>query len=285
MPEPIFRFAEALRALLSTRTPDAFEDVWESLHVSDLGWTALQRAWRHDQRYGETTSGEVDGLLLRLLDRVSVITAHGGETAQRVRTFRRSELERLQHAAAAALVAQRFGAAGLCTVLEDDAAPVARRYFSFFSLAERHPPTQWSLFATYLRADAHYAFVGAAAETARYYPTENAVEKLVSLFDTTRSDLILRTFLSPRILESLFVLSDPVTLPFFRGLLTSGYTDSQPEYCEVTRALVMVRRFTGAIEPSVKYSDSRDPDLPEFLGRAEQAFEAWRETLHPVVVI
>jgi len=285
MPEPIFRFAEALRALLSTHSPDAFEDVWQSLQVSDVGWTALQRAWRRDQRYGETTLGEVDGLLLRLLDRVSVMTERGGETAQRVRTFRWSELERLQHAAAAALVAQRFGEAGLCTVLEDDAAPVARRYFSFFSLAERHPQTQWPLFATYLRADAHHAFVGVAAETARYYPTENAVEKLMSLFDTTRSDLFLRTFLSPRILESLFVLSNPVTLPFFRGLLTSGYTDSQPEYCEVTRALVMVRRFTGSIEPSVKYSDPRNPDLAELLGRAEQAFEAWRETLHPVVVI
>ena len=285
MPEPIFGFAEALRHLLSTRTPDAFERVWQTAHLSDLGWTALQRAWQRDQRFGEMAVGEVDGLLLRLLDRVSVLTAAGGETANRVRTFRGSELERLQHAAAAALVAQRFGEAGLCTVLEDDAAPFARRYFSFFSLAERHPPTQWSLFATYLRPDAHHAFIGAAAETARYYPSKDAVDKLVSLFDKTRGDLELRTFLSPRILESLFVLSDPATLPFFRGLLTSGYPDSQPEYCEITRALVMVRRFTGAIEPSTKFSDSDDPNLGAFLQTAERTFSARSETLHPVVVI
>ena len=285
MPEPIFRFAEALRTLLSTRSPEAFEHVWNADHLSELGWTSIQNAWRKDQRLGEYAMREVDGLLLRLLDRLAMLTALCGDAANKVRTFRSSELQRLQHAAAAALVAQRFGEAGLCTVVEDDTAPLARRYFSFFSLAERHAPEQWSLFATYLRPNVHHAFMGAAAETARYYPTEDAVERLVALFEATRGNLNLRSFLSPRILESLFVLSDPATLPFFRGLLVSGYTQAQPEYCEITRALVMVKRFTGLIEPSAKFPESVDLDLPAFLENAERTFMARRETMHPVTVI
>jgi hypothetical protein len=124
-----------------------------------------------------------------------------------------------------------------------------------------------------------------AAESARFYPSEGAASALVELFDVTRADVHLRSFLSPRILESLFVLSNPVTLPFFRGLLTSGYADPQPEYCEVTCALVMVRRFTGAIEPNVKYGDTDEQSVREAIDRAELLLEARRDELHPVVVI
>jgi hypothetical protein len=285
MSHQIFRFAEALRSVLATATPEAFERAWQDARLSELGWTALHRAWRHDEVRWERVVREVDVLLLRLLDRLPALAEDQSAAASRVRTFRLSEVERWQHAAAAALVAQRFGVAGLRTVLEDEAAPLARRYFSFFSLAVRHPPRQWPLFETYLVPKAHHAFVGAAAETARFYPTERSADKLVALFDATRSDLHLRTFLSPRILESLFVLHDRRTLPFLRGLLTFGYTARQPEDCEVTRALVMVRRFTGRVEPNVKFGEESTEAVRAFLAGAERLFEERRETLHPVMLI
>jgi hypothetical protein len=281
----LFQFAEALRGLLAAPTPEAFERIWQSASLGELGWRALHRAWRRDEHYGERAVREVDGLLLKLLERVPRLARDRTHAALRLKTFRSSELERLQHAAAAALVAQRFGAAGLRTVLEDDAAPFARRYFSFFSLAERHPPREWPVFATFLVPDAHHAFMGAAAETARFYPAEGAAQRLVALFDATRSDLHLRCFLSPRILESLFVLNDPGTLPFLRGLLTSGYTDRQPDYCEVTRALVMIRRFTGSVEPNVKFFHESPDRVARVLDAAQRTFDARKETLHPVMVI
>ncbi len=285
MSSPIFRFAEALRGLLFAPTPEAFERAWHAAQPSNLGWKALHQAWRHDEHLGEPALDEVDGLLLRLLDRLPELARTATDAALRVKTFRTSELERLQHAAAAALVAQRFGVAGLCTVLEDEAAPLARRYFSFFSLAERHPPRHWPVFENFLVPDAHHAFMGAAAETARFYPSEGAAGKLVALFDDIRGDLHLRSFLSPRSLESLFVLNDAETLPFLRGLLTSGYTDKQPGYCEVTRALVMVRRFTGMVEPNVKFGETHAVEVEYRLDRAERLFDERRERLHPVVVI
>lgn len=281
----IFRFAEALRSLLRSPTIEAFEERWHDSQLSELGWTALQRAWQRDEQYGEVALDEVDGLLLRLLDRLPRLAAEDTALAHRLRTFRLSELERMQHAAAAALVAQRFGVAGLRTVLEDDDAPLARRYFSFFSLAERHPPRQWPVFARYLSGRGHHAFVGAAAETARFYPWEDSTSRLTKLFEQTRGDLHWRTFLSPRILESLYVLDDPASLPFFRGLLTSGYTDSEPAFCEVTVSLVMVRRFTGEIEPSVKFADPGSDAVRIYLEEAERTFNARRNTLHPVTVI
>ncbi len=285
MSNPILHFAEALRRLLNAPTPEAFEDSWHAAQLSDLGWQALHRAWRQDEHYGEPALDEVDGLLLRLLARLPDLAHTTTGAALRVKTFRTSELERLQHAAAAALVAQRYGVAGLCTVLEDEAAPLARRYFSFFSLAERHPPRKWPLFENFLVPDAHHAFMGAAAETARFYPSEGAAGKLVALFDDIRGDQHLRSFLSPRILESLFVLNDSETLPFLRGLLTSGYTDRQPDYCEVTQALVMVRRFTGMVEPNVKFGTTHAAEVEYRLDRAEGLFDERREQLHPVVVI
>ncbi len=285
MPEPVFRFAEALRALLVCKSPAAFERVWECWGPGELGWEALSRAWRRDRRLWEGALDEVDGLLLRLLDRSPVLTDGTGAPAIRVRTFMTAELERLQHATAAALVAQRFGVAGLRTVVDDEHAPLVRRYFAFFALAERHPAREWPLFKRHLTPAAHHAFVAAAVEAARFYPQADAAERLIWLFNQIRSDLQLREFLGPRLLESLFVLGKRETLPFFRELLTAGHTHSEPEYCEVTHALVMVRRFTGEVEPSVKFSDPSEEAVSDLLSRAENSFGAESEELHPVTVI
>src|SRR3990172_701076 len=285
MPETVFQFAEVLRRLLYAGDPQGFEAVWVAEGLEDLGWDALGRAWRADAGRWERALDEADGLLLRLLDRLPVLAASAEPASVHVRTFREPALERLQHATAAALVAQRYGVAGLRTVIADSEAPLPRRYFAFLAVALRHPPTEWSLFERYLTPDAHHAFLGAAAEAARFYPEGNAALRLVNLFDAVRDDLHLRAFLSPRILQSLYVLADPVTLPFFRALLVAGFTASDPERCEVTRALVMVRRFTGSLEQSSKYPDPNVAGVAEAVDRAEQAFERTRALLCPVQVI
>lgn len=285
MPEAVYRFAEALRGALDARTASALERVWAAASLDDIGWEAVGRAWRSPEGRWERALDEVDGLLLRLLDRLPVLSVDPEPAAVRVRTFREPALERLQHATAAALVAQRFGVAGLRTVVADTEAPLPRRYFAFLALAERHPPTEWSLFARYLTPDAHHAFVGAAAEAARFYPDAGPAARLMDLFAAVREDTHLRAFLSPRILESLYVLGDPATLPFFRDLLTAGYTEPDPEHCEVTRALVMVRRFTGRIERSAKFGSASPVAVREALDQAEVSFERKRGVLSPVHVI
>lgn len=285
MPEAVFQLADSLRQLLGTKTPEQFERLWSSWAVDSSGWEALGVARRRDAANCERALDEVDGLLLRLLDRLPLLAAGPDASSVRIRTFRVPALERLQHATAAALVAHRYGVAGLRTVIADQDAPLARRYFAFLGLAELHPETTWPVFARYLIPGAHHAFQGAAAEAARFYPDDGPAARLVKLFDSVRSDLHLRTFLSPRILESLYVLRDPMTLPFFRDLLTAGFTDPDPERCEVTRALVMVRRLSGATEPNTKYHDLESPVVARAIAEAEMAFERSREQLTPVVVI
>ncbi len=81
------------------------------------------------------------------------------------------------------------------------------------------------------------------------------------------------------------MLDQPGTLSFFRELLTAGHTSHDPAQCEVTRALVMVRRFTGQLEANSKYSDLSAPDVHAALDRAEEVFRREREVLTPVVVI
>ncbi|MGD2134682.1 MAG: hypothetical protein PVF27_00925 [Gemmatimonadales bacterium] len=284
-PTALCRFAEALRLLLSARTPAEFEHVWSLHTVETLGWRALASARTGEDPDWEAALDEVDGLLLRLLDRVPVLAPGEASSERRVRTFRLVELERLQHATAADLVGQRYGTAGLGTVVADQTAPLARRYFAFLALGERHPPSAWPLFARYLTPTAHHAFVGTAAEAARFYPEHGASLRLVALFDAVRRDQHLRSFLSPRILESLFVLEDPATLPFFRGLLTTGHTHAEAERCEVTRALVMVRRFTGRVESNAKFADGKWAAVARTLDAAEGAFERRRQRLTPVLVI
>lgn len=285
MPEAIFRFAEGLRRLLEARSARELERHWSGSEIEETGWEALSRARRLDAAHWECVLDEVDGLLLCLLDRLPVLSGESDPAAARVRTFREPALERLQHGTAAALVAQRYGVAGLRTVLADEEAPLARRYFAFLALAERHPPTEWGVFARYLTPDAHHAFVGAAAEAARFYPDHSPAPRLVELFQAVRADQHLRAFLSPRILESLYVLADRRTLPFFRHLLIAGHTHSDPERCEVTRALVMVRCFTGKLEPSTKYSNLGGQEVPQWLDEAQSLFEVNVEHLQPVLVI
>ncbi len=285
MPEPVYRFAEALRSLLRARSANQLETRWNSLEIETSGWRALGLARRRDVRAWEFALQEADGLLLELLSRVPTLAAGLERAAVHFRTFRVPVLERLQHATAAALVAQRFGRAGLRTVVADTHAPVPRRYYAFLAIAERHPGGEWPLFARYLTPTAHHAFVGTAAEAARFYPDADAAKRLIGLFHAVRDDPHLRAFLSPRILESLYVLQDPASLPFFRELLTAGYPHSDPEYCEVTRALVMVHRFTGWIEPNSKFSDHASPAVRRRLQAAEAIFEARKDVLSPVAVI
>jgi hypothetical protein len=285
VPEAVFRLADSLRRLLHVRSSEEFEQLWYSRSVDSRGWEALARARHRDAGNCERALDEVDGLLLRLLDRLPVLAASAEPAAVRIRTFRLPALERLQNASAATLVGHRYGVAGLRTVIADHDAPLARRYFAFLGLAELHPGAEWPVFSRYLTPGAHHAFQGAAAEAARFYPQDGPAGRLVELFDAVRTDLHLRAFLSPRILESLYVLQDARTLPFFRQLLTAGFTDPDPERCEVTRALVMVRKFSGTPEPNSKYRELDSASVAQAMEDAEAAFDRTREQLTPVVVI
>ncbi|MDH5642631.1 MAG: hypothetical protein OEY63_00395 [Gemmatimonadota bacterium] len=285
MPVAIFQFAEVLRNLLDTMSPAEFEAKWDRAGFGKIGWRAMKDTWRVDYVLGDLVTREVDVLLHRAVRHGLFLAQEDSPESVHLRTFRIPELERLKHAAAAAFVAQKFGPAGLCTVLEDKKAPLARRYYSFFSLAERHPPDRWKVFSRHLVPHAHHAFLGAAAETARYYAGAGAAHRLMWLFERTRGNHLLRSFLSRRLLQSLTVLSDPDTLDFFRSLLISGHTYRDVEDCEVTRALVMVRRFTGSIEPNVKFSDLESGELLAHLAYAERTYAGLKDTLHPVKVI
>lgn len=282
--ESICRFAEALRRVLAARDGSGVEDRWTAVELDRLGWDALRRARSRPDLAWEPLLDEIDGLLLRLLDRLPMVCG-SDPPGRRVRTFRLPQAERLQHAVAAALVAQRFGPAGLATVVRDRGAPMARRYFAFLALAERHPDRYWPQFLRYLVPRAHHAFVGAAAEAARYYGHRDAARRLVQLFEGVRADLHLRAFLSPRILGSLFVLSDVATLSLFLDLLVTGHTAPDPGRCEVTRALVMVRRFTGRVAPNAKFANTRAPEVEETLDRAEAFYDDRRDALTPVEVL
>src|SRR5689334_17381598 len=155
----LYRFAGALEPLL--RAPDAvaFERAWEAARLDRLAWDALAPARRGDAGVVEPALHQVDRRLLAALERCRTFAD------PHVVTFRVPELERWQHAAAAALVGARWGVAGLRTVIADTQAPVGRRYFAFLALAERHPKDAWPLFAKYVQTPgAHHAFVAAAVE-------------------------------------------------------------------------------------------------------------------------
>lgn len=271
-------FATALEALVATRAAAEFESVWERRALTRLGWDALTLACRTESAVLGRVLAQVDRLLLAALER-----GRGLRDAH-VATFRVPELERWQHAAAATLVGARWGGAGLKTVVADAAAPLARRYFAFLALAARHPAGAWPVFARYLEAPtAHHAFLAAAVQAARYYPGHAA--DLVRLFARIRGDLLLRRFLGPKILESLYLLDDPAALPLFEELAVAGHTDPDPECCEVTRALVAIRRLTGRLVPSSKYRDGARPEVRRALDAAEQCFDAERDVLRSVRVI
>ncbi len=271
-------FAAALERLLAARDAAALEATWEELGLDRLGWEALALARRGNTEALEPALAQVDRLLLAVLERArAFLEPH-------VVTFRVPELERWQHAAAAALVGARWGVAGLRTVIADTRAPLARRYFAFLALAERHPAGVWPVFQRYLLTPrAHHAFVAAAVEAARYYAGQAGV--LVELFERIRGDEMLRRFLGPKILESLFVLGDPGSLPLFEELLVTGHTDPDLERCEVTRALVAVRKLTGRVAPSSKFGTGDEPAVQRTLDDAERRFEEERDRIQPVTVI
>lgn len=273
-------FTAALDRLLTATDSVRFEAEWEATAVQRVGWEALALARRADTERLEPALSMVDRRLLAVLERTrTFLDTH-------LVTFRVPELERWQHAAAAALVGARWGVAGLRAVIDDRAAPLARRYFAFLALGERHPPGAWPLFHKYLTAPgAHHAFVAAAVEAARYYPGAEHVRELIELFARIRGDELMRRFLAPKLLETLYVLGDPAALPLFEELLVAGHTDRDVERCEVTLALVAVRRLTGRIAPSSKFPHPDSPEVVEALDAAARALEETRDRLFPVTVI
>ena len=273
-------FIAALEPLLTATDAPGFEAVWEREQLAEVGWETLAQA----RRAGAATLAP----LLAALDRrlLAVLERSRAFADLHVVTFRIPELERWQHATAAALVGARWGGAGLRTVIEDTRAPFARRYFAFLDLAWRHPPEAWPVFEKYLRAEgAHHAFVAVAVEAARFYAASHPTPLLLALFERIRGDQLLRRFLGPRLLESLYLLGDPQSLPLFEELLVAGHTDPDLDHCEVTRALVAVRKLTGRLAPSTKFPDVAHPEVLRMLDDAAQRFEAARDRLDPVTVI
>jgi hypothetical protein len=243
-----------------------------------VGWEALALARRPNTEKLEPALAELDRRLLAVLERCrAFLDPH-------IVTFRIPELERWQHASAAALVGARWGVAGLRTVIADTQAPLGRRYFAFLALAERHPREAWPLFARYLQTPgAHHAFVAAAVEATRYYPGQ--APHVIALFQRIRGDEMLRRFLAPKILESLYVLGDPAALPLYEELLVAGHTDRDLGRCEVTRALVGVRKLTGRVAASSKFPNPEEPGVLQALDEAQRIFEEEKDQLQPVVVI
>lgn len=271
-------FTAALERLLTARDAAELDRLWDELNLGQLGWEALALARRANTERLEPALAELDRRLLAVLERSrAFLDPH-------IVTFRVPELERWQHAAAAALVGARWGVAGLRTVIADTRAPLGRRYFAFLALAERHPKEAWPLFARYLQTPgAHHAFVAAAVEAARYYPGQ--APSVIALFQRIRGDEMLRRFLAPKILESLYVLGDPAALPLYEELLVAGHTDPDVGRCEVTRALVGVRKLTGRVAASSKFPNPEEPGVIRALDEAQRIFEEERDQLQPVVVI
>ena len=271
-------FTAALERLLSARDATELDTLWEELNLAQLGWEALALARRANTEKLEPALAQLDRRLLAVLERCrAFLDPH-------IVTFRVPEMERWQHAAAAALVGARWGVAGLRTVIADTQAPLGRRYFAFLALAERHPKEAWPLFARYLQTPgAHHAFVAAAVEAARYYPGQ--APYVIALFQRIRGDEMLRRFLAPKILQSLYVLGDPAALPLYEELLVAGHTDADLGRCEVTRALVGVRKLTGRVAASSKFPDPEEPRVIRALDEAQRIFEDEKDRLQPVVVI
>lgn len=271
-------FTAALERLLTARDAAELDRLWDELNLGQMGWEALALARRANTERLEPALAELDRRLLAVLERSrAFLDPH-------IVTFRVPELERWQHAAAAALVGARWGVAGLRTVIADTRAPLGRRYFAFLALAERHPKEAWPLFARYLQTPgAHHAFVAAAVEATRYYPGQ--APSVIALFQRIRGDEMLRRFLAPKILESLYVLGDPAALPLYEELLVAGHTDPDVGRCEVTRALVGVRKLTGRVAASSKFPNPEEPGVIRALDEAQRVFEEERDQLQPVVVI
>lgn len=273
------RFAAALESLAGARSAALVEQRWRAERIDGIGWSALARGRRRGSEALLRPLQEVDRKLLSTLRRLRRL----GD--RHVTTFRVPTLERMQHASAAALTGARWGLAGLRTVVFDRRTPLGRRYFAFLALAERHPSDGWPLFERVLDTPtSHHAFLAAAADAARYYGRP-AAEALVALFHRIRRDDHLRRFLAPRILGSLHILEEAAALQLARELLVAGHTAPDPERCEVTRAVVIVRRLTGTLEQNVKYEDVRDPAVVARIDAAEALYEQQRDEIASVVLI
>src|SRR5207249_8713435 len=107
---------------------------------------------------------------------------------------------------------------------------------------------------------------------------------LISLFERIRGDQLLRRFLGPKILESLYVLGEERSLPLFEQLLVAGHTDPDIDRCEVIRALVAVRKLTGRVAPSAKFADAEHAVVQRALDDAERRFDQERDRIVPVTV-
>lgn len=282
MTTTLFHFAESLRALGTATTAESVERCWTGRRLEETGWAGLDAVGGSTDPSVVPVLEEVDALIARARRRLAALP--DGPALSHVRTFRTPALERLQHASAAALVAHRYGAAGLGTVLADVTAPLGRRYQALVLLTRLHASTTWPVVERYLIPEAHHAFLGVAVEATRFYPLHRPAARLVGLFDAIRDDRYLRPFLSPRLFVSLFVLADPVALPLYRELTVAGHTDPDPLHCEVTHALVMLRRLTGVVPPSSKFPEGGTA-VEAWLNAAERRYDAERDRLRPVCLL
>ena len=96
---------------------------------------------------------------------------------------------------------------------------------------------------------------------------------------------MLRRFLGPKILESLYVLEDPASAPLLEELCVAGHTAADPDRCEVTLALVALRKLTGRLAPNVKFPDPDGVAARDALAEAERHCAAAGDRLSPVTVI
>jgi hypothetical protein len=277
--ELLCRFAAELDHLGAARSAATVEQRWRAGQIEGIGWQALAEGRRPGSEALLGPLEEVDGKLLAALRRLRRLAD------THLATFRVPALERMQHASAAALTGARWGLAGLRTLIYDRSTPLGRRYFAFLALAERHPTDGWPLFERVLDTPtSHHAFLAAAADAARYYGGP-AADALVALFNRIRRDDHLRRFLGPHILGSLYVLEEPAALQLARELLVAGHTVPDPERCEVTRAVIIVRRLTGALEENVKYRDVHAPAVVARIDAAEALYEQQRDEIGSVVLI
>lgn len=281
MPVSPCEFAEDLRAFLSIRSPEGMLRTWDQLRVDLRGRDALSSARRGVG--GEPVLQEIDQLLQKSMSRVAEFSRGQTPASICLRTFRYVELERLQCAASAALVDRRYGAAGLHWLIENEEAPLARRYFAFLCLSERHHPDDWEFFCGYLARKHHHSFVATAIESLRYYPEREPSEILLDMFQAVRADSDLRRFFGPRILQTLYVLEDEIAEALFSDLLVAGHTEADPVVCEIMRAIATIYRLSGEIRDNSKFSD-RQSTL-DALAVATPVYDGLRSRFIPIRIL
>jgi len=73
-------------------------------------------------------------------------------------------------------------------------------------------------------------------------------------------------------------------VPLYQQLAAAGHTAADPARCEVSHALVMLRRLTGEVPANSKFPED-EPTAVAWLDRAEAQYEADRHVLRPVAVL